>query len=92
MRSRYTAYALRRDDYVLSTWDATTRPARLNVDQRLRWTGLRVTGHRTTGPDTATVSFVATYTDGAGRHGQIREASRFSRAEGRWSYRDGDVA
>jgi len=91
MRSRYTAYALRRDDYVLATWDAATRPARLNVDPRLRWTGLQVHAARHTGPDSAEVVFTAHYGDGAGRTGRIAETSRFTRRDGRWAYRDGVV-
>jgi SEC-C motif-containing protein len=88
MRSRYTAYALRREDYVLATWDPATRPDRLGIDPGLRWTGLQVLGHRP-GDDTATVEFVAAYTDAAGRPGHLHELSRFTRRDGRWQYTSG---
>ena len=32
MRSRYTAYALAREDYLLATWHASTRPSALALD------------------------------------------------------------
>ena len=89
MRSRYTAYALRREDYVLATWDAATRPAALNLGPALRWTGLQVLDHRDTGPDAAEVTFTARYTDGPGPEQAVRERSRFARREGRWFYLDG---
>jgi len=91
MRSRYTAYTLRRDKYVLATWAPATRPGRLSIDPGLRWTGLQVLGHRLTGADPAEVRFVAGYRERSGREGEIRETSRFTRRNGRWSYVDGDV-
>lgn len=87
MRSRYTAYALRREDYVLATWDATTRPAHLRLDPGLRWTGLQVLSHTADG-DTAVVEFMAGYTDGAGRPGTLHERSSFTHHDDRWWYVD----
>jgi SEC-C motif-containing protein len=91
MRSRYTAFALGRQDYVLATWAPERRPARLTLDPDLTWTGLTVLGHRTTGPDTAEVQFVATFTDRTGRRARLSERSRFTRHQDRWTYVDGDV-
>jgi len=91
MRSRYTAYALHRDAYVLHTWDRATRPARLRIDAGVEWTGLQVLDHRATGPDAAEVRFVATYRDRSGRAGRIAENSRFARGPAGWTYVDGDV-
>jgi SEC-C motif domain protein len=91
MRSRYTAYALRRDDYVLATWDAAHRPARLAIGPDVVWTGLTVHSHRQTGADTAEVQFVATYRDRTGRVQRLAERSRFTRRRGRWFYTDGDA-
>ena len=88
MRSRYTAYALGRHDYVLATWDPAHRPARLNVDSA-RWTGLRVLDHRSTAPDAAEVEFVAGYADRrSGQAGELWERSRFTLRDGRWWYLD----
>ncbi len=90
MRSRYTAYALGDDGHVFRTWHPSTRPADVTGDPQLTWTGLRIV-------DTADdeVEFVASYEihdpDGAVRHGQMHERSRFARRAGRWMYLDGAV-
>ena len=59
MRSRYSAYALGRHDYVLDTWHASTRPAAIEPDDAVRLLGLEVREHVATA-DTAEVEFVAT--------------------------------
>lgn len=91
MRSRYTAYALGRHDYLLSTWHASTRPARLDDDEpRPRWLGLDVRASAMVDDDHATVEFVARYRLGS-RGARIHETSRFVREGGRWYYVDGDL-
>lgn len=47
MRSRYVAYALGLEPYLLATWHATTRPASLNLGEepRLHWMGLAIKRH-----------------------------------------------
>ena len=47
MRSRYTAYTLAREDYLLSTWHSSTRPAALSLadEAATRWLGLEVKRH-----------------------------------------------
>jgi SEC-C motif-containing protein len=89
MRSRYTAYVLERADYLLDTWHPSTRPPQLGFEPGLRWLGLQVRGHRSTGPDTAEVAFVARSKAG-GRAHRLIELSRFRRECGRWVYVDGD--
>ena len=44
MRSRYVAYTLHDDAYLLATWHPSTRPAErlFDDDQRLTWLGLAV--------------------------------------------------
>ena len=91
MRSRYCAYILGLDDYLLATWHADTRPASLDNDEAVRWLGLEVKHHRLTGADTATVEFVARYR-ASGRGHRLHEISRFERIDGRWYYRDGDLS
>jgi SEC-C motif-containing protein len=90
MRSRYSAYVLQRADYLLATWHADTRPAEIGFEHGLRWLGLSVKQHRPTGPDTATVEFVARSKLG-GRAHRLQEVSRFVREGGRWYYLDGVV-
>ena len=92
MRSRYSAFALLRPDYLLATWHPRHRPADLALDPAARWLGLDVRQHRSTGPDTAEVEFVARQRDATGRASRLHERSRFVREEGRWYYLDGDIA
>jgi SEC-C motif-containing protein len=87
MRSRYSAFALRDTAYLLSTWHPSTRPPALELDQRMRWVGLRIVG-RTGGSlleTTGTVQFSATYRVGRTEHSQD-ENSRFVKQNGRWFY------
>ena len=89
MRSRYSAFALERADYLLATWHSSTRPASLGFDAGARWLGLEVREHKTTGADTAEVEFVARYRVD-GRAVRLHERSRFVREDSRWFYVDGD--
>lgn len=91
MRSRYSAYALGREDYLLATWHASTRPAALDLAAAPppKWLGLEVKAHTAT-DDAATVEFVARCKIG-GRAQRLHETSRFVREDGRWYYVDGDV-
>lgn len=91
MRSRYSAYVLGIEPYLLATWHASTRPAQIDVDAAPApgWLGLEVRRHIVTGPDTATVEFVARYRI-AGRAQRLHELSRFVREAGRWVYVDGE--
>ena len=92
MRSRYSAYVLGREDYLLATWHADTRPAELDLQAtpRAQWLGLTVKSHAVQDPGHATVEFVARYKLN-GRAFRLAETSRFVRIEGRWFYVDGDV-
>ncbi|MES2236512.1 MAG: YchJ family metal-binding protein [Pseudomonadota bacterium] len=90
MRSRYTAYMLNNEVYLLATWHASTRPAPLNLTAHpTQWLGLEVKKHNTTG-DSASVEFVARYRIN-GRAVRLHETSRFVHEEGCWYYVDGVV-
>lgn len=91
MRSRYSAFALRLDAYLLATWHSTTRPASLSLadDEQTRWIGLEIKRHENAETDRAIVEFVARYKIG-GRAHRLHETSRFVRESGRWFYVDGD--
>lgn len=88
MRSRYSAYVLGLEDYLLATWHASTRPAVLDlkVGPQPKWLGLEVKA-RTPMDDGATVEFVARCRI-AGRGQRLHEISRFVREAGRWYYVD----
>lgn len=94
MRSRYSAYVLCLDAYLLATWHATTRPATLDLamqSPKPHWLGLSVKRHENPTPDTAVVEFVARMRVGGGSAQRMHEVSRFVRDDGRWYYVDGDV-
>ncbi|MFI9255404.1 YchJ family protein [Streptomyces sp. NPDC053069] len=87
MRSRYCAFVEGDAGYLLRTWHPRTRPGRLDLDPRMKWTGLEIldatdgSAFHTTG----TVTFRASY-----RGGSLHERSRFERVDGAWVYVDGD--
>lgn len=86
MRSRYSAYVLELEDYLLATWHPDTRPQALNLaeDVAIKWLGLKVLFAKEIG-DEATVHFVARYKM-RGRAAFIDEKSHFMRENGRWLY------
>jgi SEC-C motif-containing protein len=90
MRSRYSAYALKLEAYVLATWHSSTRPAMLGLaTDNTKWLGLEIKKHTAESADRATVEFIARYKIG-GRTGRLHEVSRFVREDGKWFYVDGE--
>ncbi|MEV6804812.1 YchJ family protein [Streptomyces sp. NPDC017248] len=87
MRSRYSAFVKGDAGYLLRTWHPRTRPERLDLDPRTRWTGLEIlaTTDGSAFHGTGTVTFRASY-----RGGALHERSRFERVAGAWVYVDGD--
>lgn len=92
MRSRYSAYVLGLEPYLLATWHASTRPAALHLaeDAGTKWLGLEVKRQQVQDASHATVEFVARYRV-AGRGHRLHETSRFVCEDGRWFYVDGDL-
>lgn len=92
MRSRYAAYVLGLELYLLATWHPSTRPAELKLDEDRpqRWLGLSIKRHEVQDENNAIVEFVARYKI-AGRAYRLHEISRFVREDGRWFYVDGDI-
>jgi len=92
MRSRYSAYVLGLEAYLLATWHPSTRPDALHLteDGATKWLGLAVKHHRNIDSAQATVEFVARYRV-AGRGHRLHEISRFVREESRWFYVDGQI-
>ncbi|MDO9366371.1 MAG: YchJ family protein [Methylotenera sp.] len=90
MRSRYTAYVLGLEDYLLNTWHPDTRPQALNLadDTAIKWLGLQVEHAEITSNNTATVAFIARYKIG-GKAEKMHEVSQFVRIENRWYYLSG---
>lgn len=90
MRSRYTAYVLKLEDYLLSTWHLTTRPAALELadEPDLKWLGLQIKRTEKISETTAKVEFVARYKI-AGKAERLHEISAFVFDNGRWFYVSG---
>ena len=87
MRSRYSAFAVGDEDYLLATWHPTTRPASLELDPEQRWNRLEVLD-RTGGTlfqTTGTVEFRA-HCRVRGARDVLHENSRFVREDGVWLY------
>ncbi|MFC5835030.1 YchJ family protein [Nonomuraea insulae] len=87
MRSRFTAFGVGDEAYLLRTWHPSTRPPRVGLDKRVKWVRLEVlesTGGSVVHTE-GTVRFRAHYLD-RGRPGEMEENSRFARHEGRWVY------
>lgn len=93
MRSRYTAYTLLNEDYLLATWHTSTRPTSLDLaaDAATKWIGLEVKRHEQQDAGHAIVEFVARYKVN-GRAHRLHEVSRFVREDGRWFYVDGEIS
>lgn len=90
MRSRYTAYALGLEDYLLRSWHPATRPSILNLeqDQAIKWLGLKIVRLAQLSSDEAEVEFIACYKV-QGKAEKLHELSRFVRETGHWLYVDG---
>lgn len=88
MRSRYSAYVLGLEGYLLATWHPSTRPASVDPGSGPppKWLGLEVKARSTRG-EAATVEFVARCRIG-GRAQRLHEVSRFVREADRWYYVD----
>jgi SEC-C motif-containing protein len=87
MRSRYTAYTLADEPYLLATWHPSTRPAKLDLgaEPAPQWIGLTVKRQTVEDATHASVEFVARYKVN-GRAHKLIELSKFVREGGRWFY------
>lgn len=89
MRSRYTAYALHNESYLLTTWETTKRPEKINFSTE-NWTKLEII-NITKGSDKdslGSVEFKAYYLLENEQY-VMNEISRFEKIEGKWLYLDG---
>jgi SEC-C motif domain protein len=92
MRSRYSAFVVGDAAHLLRSWHPDTRPDEVTFVAEQAWTGLEIVAtERGRALDaTGVVEFRARYRRGR-RSGELHEASRFGRVDGRWVYIDGDV-
>lgn len=92
MRSRYSAFALAKSAYILSSWHPSTAPKELNLDSSITWSGLEVLAcAEGTENDTQGVVEFKAHCLHEGKVSILHEVSRFIKEEGRWLYLDGDL-
>jgi len=89
MRSRYTAFSLGDEAYLLASWHPSTRPSKLSLSQQapLKWIGLKILNTQRGGENDndGTVEFVARYKVN-GKAERLHELSQFRREQGIWFY------
>ena len=90
MRSRYCAFVLGDEAYLLATWDPSTRPSAVSPVAGAKWLGLEVRVVEELDDSHAQGEFVARYRTSAGAV-RLHERSRFVRRDGRWYYVEGDL-
>lgn len=95
MRSRFTAYALDKTQYVQDTWDASTRPKPEKThfaEENIDWQRLEIIDTKKGGINDSKgiVEFKAYYMNN-GEEYMLHEISRFAKTNGRWFYVDGVV-
>jgi SEC-C motif-containing protein len=90
MRSRYSAYVLRLEDYLLQTWHPNTRPKCLSLHQDIytKWLGLKIIQAQNQSETESTVEFIARYRTDGGKAERIHEVSQFELLD-RWYYHIG---
>lgn len=89
MRSRYSAYVLCNEQYLLATWHPSTRPQSIPFRRDQKWLGLAVIDANPTGEHSAEVEFIARSRVSNAAALRQHERSRFVREDGRWMYVDG---
>jgi SEC-C motif-containing protein len=91
MRSRYSAFVLCKEPYLLATWHPTKRPQSIPFNKNQKWLGLRIVAAKVTGETSAEVEFIARSRVSNAAAVRQHERSRFVREAGAWFYVDGDV-
>jgi SEC-C motif-containing protein len=101
MRSRYSAFVLGLERYLLDTWHPSRRPQSIELDRNQKWLGLMIVdtatidaatiGAPTIDKQWAEVEFIARYRIGGASAARLHERSRFVREGGSWFYVDGDI-
>jgi SEC-C motif-containing protein len=85
MRSRYSAFVLERERYLLETWSPAHRPQSLEFDSQTKWLGLSIKSKKMLDAHHGEVEFVARYRLN-GRATRLHEHSLFEYSSGRWFY------
>ena len=91
MRSRYSAYVLKDDAYLLKTWQKEHCPLEplFDIQDKTQWMGLTIKSfHENKTQKSATVEFVAIYKINGKAH-RLHEISNFVIENDQWVYVDG---
>lgn len=93
MRSRYSAFVVKNEPFLLKTWSKKRRPAKMYIaEQKIEWLGLKI--HDTTAGGTedkiGEVEFSAQYREDGVTH-TLKERSRFRKTNTLWFYVDGKI-
>ena len=98
MRSRYSAYALKQTEYLLTSHDPKTRAdhdreAARDWAERTEWLSLEILSTQAGGEqdEHGEVEFVARFRDERGHEVSHHERSTFVRRDGRWYFEDGEI-
>ncbi len=91
MRSRYSAYVLGLQDYLLATWHESTRPGSLDFSDaaKTKWLGLEIRRNSAIDSNHAQVEFIARYKTGGQSAVRLHEISDFVLEDGKWFYVSG---
>ena len=92
MRSRFTAFAIHHEAYLLKTWDKKNRPKKITFNTEIDWKTLEIVSETKGGVNDTrgVVKFKAYYTLNDLEQ-VMNEASRFKKEKGKWFYLDGIV-
>ncbi len=94
MRSRFTAYALQNEIYLLETWDDSKRPNSVDFSKEgdVEWIGLTIISKKKGAEKDrkGIVEFKARYRLDDDEY-VMNEISRFVKKQGKWLYLDGVV-
>ena len=85
MRSRYSAYVFKNEQYLLDSWHSSTRPSSIDINTSQQWIRLKIINS-----EEQHVEFIATYRVQGKAH-KMHENSCFVFEDGNWFYVDGEI-
>lgn len=90
MRSRYSAFALKNESYLLKTWHPSTRPIPplFSAIETQKWVELRIKNTSISTQNEAYVEFIAIYKVDGKAH-RLHENSKFIKENDQWFYLNG---
>ncbi|MBF0265671.1 MAG: SEC-C domain-containing protein [Gammaproteobacteria bacterium] len=92
MRSRYQAYKNKDENYLLQTWEISTRPVNIDFSSQPQWLGLEIISTKD-GMEKHNIGYVhfkAYYIDNK-KISCLEENSRFIKDNEQWFYCDGEI-